>query len=275
MGEIIALGPFHDVCLTTIESSNSNYPSSRIQKGLILRHGNRYLSEEGVGFGVPILKFGQETVFPGYWKARVKRHEDSTLVEADFVLNLMVRISRNGRIIRNHGLHKTRELLSFLHRSCPFLRKSLSFSSELLRGAFSLEDIFIEVNPICFVKTFYKVKNCRVIVEMRFFRGLNSQKNAEIIVMNEQGANYFSTYLDSDGRHLQKEEIGSWEETDADAASFVNPAEMISFTLKRTNGARMFRGRELVPGRLAWSGLAYVLSPNAERFTYTIDIGRT
>jgi len=45
---------------------NENYPSCRIQKGLILVHDNKDLSEEGVGFGVPVLKFGQKTIFPGY-----------------------------------------------------------------------------------------------------------------------------------------------------------------------------------------------------------------
>lgn len=287
MGEIVALRPLNDVSLTTLEPSNSKpisskYPSSRIQKGLVLQHGNRCLSEEGVGFGVPILKFGRETIFPGpgACSVRIKRHDDHTLIEADFVLNLMMRMSRNGRIIKSHGLYKTKEMLSFLHRSYPFLRKSLSFSSGLLREAFSLEDIFVEVTPVCAVKVNYKIKDCRIIVELRHFHfaGLDEEKSAEVVVMNEQGANYFNTYLDSEGRFLQKDEIGCWEEINAAAASFLSPAERISFTLKRAKAARMFRGRELAPGRLAWSGLAYVLSPETKRFTYSIDIasiGRT
>jgi hypothetical protein len=36
----------------------------------------------------------------------------------------------------------------------------------------------------------------------------------------------------------------------------------------------MFRGRELVEGRLAWSGLAYRLPGDIINFTYDIRIGR-
>jgi hypothetical protein len=270
MSEIIALKPFHTLHLTTMSSFTSNFPASRIQKGLVLRHGNRDLSEEGVGFGVPVLKFGQETIFPGSWRARVKRHNGYTSVEADFVLNLAIRMSRNGKLIGNKGFYKTKEKLSFLHRNLPLLRRGLSFSSELLRGAFSLEDVFVEVKPIRFVKAFYKIKNCKILVELKFSRSAGC---TEVIVLNEQGANYFDTYRDSECRILKRDKIGSWDETDADAASFINPADRISFTLKRAKGARLFRGRELTSGRLAWSGLAYVLSPQIERFTYSIDIG--
>jgi hypothetical protein len=277
MGEIITLGPFQDVYLTTTDpfNFNSQYPASRIQKGLILKKGHRDLSEEGVGFGVPVLKLGQETIFPGSWRARVKRLEGYTLVEADFVLNLTIRITRNGRLIAGKGFYKTKEMLSFLHRYNPLLRRSLSFSSELLRGAFSLEDVFVEVKPVSFIKAFYKIKNCKILVELKFSKSVARKEITEVIIMNEQGANYFDTYRDSKCQVLQKGKIGSWDETYAEVASFVNPADRISFTLKRAKGARMFRGRELTPGRLAWSGLAYVLSPQTERFSYSIDIGRT
>lgn len=276
MGEIITLRPFQDVYLTTTGpfNFNSQYPASRIQKGLILKKGHRDLSEEGVGFGVPVLKFRHETIFPGSWRARVKRLESYTLVEADFVLNLTIRMTWNGRLIGGKGFYKTKEMLSFLHRYSPLLRRSLSFSSELLRGAFSLEDAFVEVKPASFVKAFYKIKNCKILVDMKFSMSEGRKEITEIIVMNEQGANYFDTYRDSEGQALQKGEIGSWDETYAEVASFVNPADKISFSLKRAKGARMFRGRELTPGRLAWSGLAYVLSPQTERFSYSIDIGR-
>lgn len=277
MGEIITLRPFHDIYLATAGpfNFNSRYPASRIQKGLILKHGHRDLSEEGVGFGVPVLKFGHETIFPGSWRARVKRHDDYTLVEADFVLNLTIRMSRDGKLIGGQGFYKTKEMLSFLHRNHPLLRRGLSLSSELLRGAFSLGDVFVEVKPVSFVKAFYKIKNCKILVELMFSMSEGCKEITGIIVMNEQGANYFDTYRDSEGQVLQKGKIGSWDETYAEVASFVNPADRIFFTLKRAKGARMFRGRELTPGRLAWSGLAYVLSPQTERFSYSIDIGRT
>ena len=41
------------------------YPTRRLQKGLLLLDGGQELTEEGVGFGVPVLKRGPQTVFPG------------------------------------------------------------------------------------------------------------------------------------------------------------------------------------------------------------------
>ena len=37
----------------------------------------------------------------------------------------------------------------------------------------------------------------------------------------------------------------------------------------------MMRGRELLSDRLAWAGLAYVVTPGTKRFSYTIRLGRT
>ncbi len=48
----------------------------------------------------------------------------------------------------------------------------------------------------------------------------------------------------------------------------------IAFTLKQVKGARMFRGRELVKDRLAWSGLAYVFPQDIINLAYDIRIGR-
>ena len=43
----------------------SRYPTGRLQRGLLLLHEAEDLAEEGVGLGVPILKRGAQTIFPG------------------------------------------------------------------------------------------------------------------------------------------------------------------------------------------------------------------
>ena len=42
-----------------------DYPTARLQKGMLLLDAGESLAEEGVGFGVPVLKRGARTVFPG------------------------------------------------------------------------------------------------------------------------------------------------------------------------------------------------------------------
>ena len=57
-------------------------------------------------------------------------------------------------------------------------------------------------------------------------------------------------------------------------ASFASSAADVVFTLRRVPGARLYRGRELIGSRLAWSGFGYVLPPTAARFAYDIAIAR-
>jgi hypothetical protein len=96
----------------------------------------------------------------------------------------------------------------------------------------------------------------------------------EVILMNEQGAHYFDMYADSSGLLLQGEAIGSWSEVTAERASFFSSAQRLAFTLQQIEGARLFRGRELIGSRLAWSGFGYCLPPTSQRFAYTLRIER-
>ena len=53
----------------------------------------------------------------------------------------------------------------------------------------------------------------------------------------------------------------------------------VSFSLERAPdpdvpGARLFRGREVARGRLAWAGFGYSLRPGPPTFTYTLRVAR-
>lgn len=256
--------------LMTVDPCASEYPASRIQKGLVLGCGDRDLSEEGIGFGTPVFKFGEEAIFPGRWRSRIEEHEDCTLVIANYAMNLSARMARQGQLMKSRSFYRARNAFSLLHRDHHSLRKGLTFSSAICRKAFQLEDFFAEIPPLGLARATYTLKGCEIRVDMEFSK---AEGCSEVVVMNEQGANYFDTYRDSDGLTLQGDDIGSWDEAHAKEASFVNPADEIAFTLKRVEGSRMFRGRERAPKRLAWSGLAYVLPPETESFAYSITIG--
>lgn len=253
----------------TVEPYASGYSTSRIQKGLILGCEDRDLSEEGIGFGAPVFKFEEGAIFPGSWRARIEEHEDSTLIIADYAMNLAAKTVRRGQLMKSSSFYRARDAFSSLHRNHPSLRKGLSFSSAIFRKAFQLDDIFAEVPPVGLVSALYTIKGCEIRTELSFSKGNGC---SEVIVMNEQGASYFDTYRDSDGLILQGDDIGSWDETSAEVASFINPADRIAFTLNKAKDARMFRGMERSPKRLAWSGLAYVLPHGTERFAYSVTI---
>ena len=135
-----------------------------------------------------------------------------------------------------------------------------------------MKDAFCRISSPGSVRATYRITGSKIDVILKFplIDGCT-----EKIVLNELGANWFDAYEDSDGLILKGNEIGSWDEIHAEYAAFFDHADGLSFTLKKVEGARMFRGRELVPGRLAWSGLAYVLPPHRDEFTYSITIGST
>lgn len=238
---------------------------------MVLELGNRDLSEEGVGFGLPVLKLGLQPVFPGSWSVSVKEEEGHCLINADFEMNLKAGMARRGKIIEKGLFYLARDTFSRVHREHPRFRKWISISSRMLKTKLDLEEIFTEMPNIGFVGASYLISDSRIDVELRFPR---VEGCTELIALNEQGANRFDTYQDSNGLILKGERIGSWNRIEADYASFVDPADDLVFTLKRVDGARMFRGREKAADSLAWSGLAYVLPPGVEKFAYSIELGR-
>ena len=180
-------------------------------------------------------------------------------------------MARRGKIIDNGLFSMAWDTFCKIHREYPQFRSRISVTSRTLKKKLDMEEVFSKMPNLGFVRASYLICDSRIEVELRFpgVKGCT-----ELIVLNEQGANWFDTYRDSDGLILKGERIGSWDLVEANDASFLDPSDGLFFTLKRVDGGRMFRGRELVTGRLAWSGLAYVIPPGTEKFAYSIELGK-
>jgi len=253
-----------------------DYPACRIQKGLVLVLENRDISEEGIGFAVPVLKFGNETIFPGNACVSTEKDGDISVVKIDYDMNLVERmVVKSSRRIESEAFYRIKECFSWLHRKYPLLRGILVQSSNSLRRTWGLETRFEKIacaGMVSIVNT-VNTKNGTIHVGVDI-SNVNKERCIEVNIMNELGANYFDSYCDSNGLFLKGNAIGTWDETFADEASFIDSCDNVAFTLNAKKGARMFRGRELVEGRLAWSGLAYRLPGDIINFTYDIRIGR-
>lgn len=271
MAERYPIHNFDGAYLKIVEAGTGSFPASRIQKGLVLGLGNRDLSEEGVGFGLPVFKIGSEPVFPGSCSTSTTEHNGLCLIKADFEMNIRAKMTRRGKIINSGLVYLARDTFSKIHRKHPLFRNWISVSSRALKKRLDLEDVFTEMPDPTYVSASYLICDSRIDVKFSFPAIEGCRK---IITMNEQGANCFDTYKDSDGLILKGEKIGSWDQIKAEDASFIDPTDGLMFSLKRVEGARMFRGRELVAGCLAWSGLAYVLPAETKEFAYSIELGR-
>lgn len=265
-----------DLRIGPVLTNSKGYPSSRLQKGLILISDGQELAEEGIGFGVPVLKQGIKTIFAGEieltWLNEGSRQEMSVI----YFMNLEERLtSQSLGSIKSRSLHQIKNHLADLYRRFPISRGPLITLSNLLRSRFGWQTTFEDVGCKHAVKVNYAfdIKTRTIAVAMDT-TGVPMDGVTEVILMNEQGAHYFDTYSDSSGLLLQGEAIGSWDIVTSEAASFHSSAHRLAFTLQQINGVRLYRGRELIGSRLAWAGFGYSLPPSNQRFSYTLGIER-
>jgi hypothetical protein len=254
--------------------SNSEYPSSSLQKAFLLVHNGRSMAQEAVGFGFPVIKRGLTALFPGSVKLSSNQQGKDKQAEAVYTLNLKEKIIRQGKKrIQHEIVYTIKNFMALLIRRVAFLRGILTGVSNALRKAFGWETAYEDAGVYMKVKVTYTVPSASD--EMRVDVDWAGQANrgiTELIVMNEQGADHFDQYTESSGNCLQGNKIGCWDEVFAHEASFIGAESHVRFTLSQVNGARLYCGRERIGSRLAWAGFGYSVNPAANRFSYTIKI---
>ncbi len=253
-----------------------DYPTDRLQKGLLLSNGPEELAEEGVGFGVPILKRGAQTVFPGKAELDWRRDGVRWEVHAVFTMELVERLAKPGGASLQSGvLYAAKDALAALHRRVPPLRGPLAAASASVRRLFGWVTTYERAQVSAKMKVTYTIdgEDGKVTVAVDT-TGLPPDVT-EVVMMNEQGGRVFDRYTDADGADLRDAGIGTWDEVTAARARFVSEAQKVAFSLGQVEGARLSRGRELVGARLAWSGFGYSLPPTLFGFAYDVRVERT
>jgi anaerobic magnesium-protoporphyrin IX monomethyl ester cyclase len=260
------------------EDAASAYPTARLSRGLLLLDRGRELGEEGVGFGVPVVKRGAQAVFSG---AADVVDDGAGRVTITYGLDLVERLRRgNGGELLLRPLDVVREALAAVHRRVPPLRRLLTAASVTGRRVLGLSTSYRRTPPLATIPVTYSALEggggVRICVDLsRVPSGVT-----EVVLMNELSAYAFDRFVDADGADLHGDAIGTWDEVAAADASFASSATGVSFTLQRRPDAgapdvRLYRGREAVDGRLAWAGFGYSLKPGPRTFSYEARIQRT
>jgi hypothetical protein len=272
----LTLPLFQDLTLSIADRADERklYPSARLQKGLVLNIGGLELAEEAVGFGLPVLKQGLQTTFPGKVDLNLVQSDSAWKLAAGYTMNLVEKIARPGAVsFSSKPLYAVKNVLAaFIRQFRPF-RMPLTALSSGLRRFFDWETTYEEVGAgekIWMVYAFDR-RDQSLLVEADT-TSLSHEANTEVIVMNEQGANFFDQYRDSSGVCLSGEKIGCWDEVTADEAHFSSSMYGVAFSLHQTAGARLFRGRELIGSRLAWAGFGYSFRLPDGGLTYTVKL---
>ena len=252
----------------------NDYPTARLQKGLLLTHNGLDLSEEGVGFGVPLLKRGIKILYPGNIELVSSRNGTLEQVTAKFTLNLEEKVILPGfKSAQSNRLYPVKYLLAAIIRRWPPLRGFLTTLSNALRWMFGLKTVFEIAEFSSSLIMIYTIdRQAGTLTVEVDTKNLSGNGITEVFVLNEQGARYFNVYRDSSGTLLRGEAIGCWDKVTAEQASFLSETHRLAFTLHQVKGATLYRGRELIGSRLAWSGFGYSFQPTIERFSYQVSI---
>jgi hypothetical protein len=255
-------------------TAGSAYPTRRLRRGLVLLDRGHDLSEEGVGFGVPVLKRGLQTVFPGGMDLRVAEEGPDWQVTAVYRLDLVERMTGRGGAVRPRLVYAAKDSLAAVHRRVPWLRRPLTAASNTLRRGLGWRTVYEPVGLVASVPVTYTVRGGEGVVSIAADLTGVPASVTEIVLMNELGAGHFDSYEDSSGASLTGAAVGTWDEVTAATASFVSSRRGLAFTLARVSGARLLRGREAVDGRLAWAGFGYSVRPGAPSLAYDVHVER-
>ena len=243
---------------------------SPLHKGLVLLLDGKELIDEGIGFGVPVVKYEDRTFFSSSADSTETLGERNVLVKS-FIMDTVSRKRLGKAAYINDSLY------SFLHRFFEkvYLNwKKLTFLFNgimELRRTLKVETDFVKAEPRGTITLTYTCFPDMVRVNVDLTR-LNRARCKQILFLNEQGSTFFRKYVDSDGLTLSDQNIGAWVIVKAEEASLSDFAGSLTFTLRKAKAAQLFRGWESTRGRFSWAGLSYSLSPETVAFDYVIKL---
>ena len=242
-----------------------------LQKGLVLVLDGAELIEEGVGFGVPVVKYRNKTYFSSSACCSIYENGCGFSVTKLFVLDTISRMRVGKSSYVNDGsyrfFHKLFEKAYLSSkRFLPFFSKVME-----LRQVMGVQTRFIKVEPKGAIAVKFSIQPSSIEVQVDL-SGLDKAGCEEILVLNEQGSTFFREYADSEGLRLFDAKIGAWAEVRAKDASLSHMTGSLEFGLEKRDGSLLFRGWEKTRGRFAWTGLSYSLPPQLSIFEYVIRL---
>jgi hypothetical protein len=252
------------------------YATRQLQQGFRLIDRGEDLSEEAVGFGLPVVKRGSHTFFPGRVCLASERAGSLWRVEALFTFNLEERLSRGlSPSLRGRPIYVAKDLLAAIIRRSHHARGLLTAASTWLRSSLDLKTVYEQAAFRAALEVHFAIDSATGVIQVWLDASpLVEQGVTELIMMNEQGGHFFDAYRDSAGGTLGGAKIGAWERVTAPEAAMGSSTREVVYTVAGGDGARLYRGREVVGSRLAWSGFGYSFNPALGNLEYVIRIGR-
>ncbi len=242
-----------------------------LQKGLVLLLDGKELIEEGVGFGVPVVKYEDKTFFSSKAEVSIRKVGSDCMLTKVYTLDTVSIKKFGSSSYIDDGLYstlrKTFQRLYLKHKKLtPLFNKVME-----LRDLAGVKTEFITVKPRGTVTVNYLCQPVAIKVQADFSK-IALNRCREVLVLNEQGSSVFQRYVDSNGLNLLGNGIGAWETVTADKVSLQSRNGCISFCLHNDRAVKFFRGYERAMKRFSWAGLSYSMCPNDGIFKYSIEL---
>jgi uncharacterized protein YlbG (UPF0298 family) len=244
-----------------------------LQKGLVLMLDNKELIEEGMGFGVPVVKYADKTYFSTSATVLVQKNPSACELKKTFVLDAVSRKLWRNSYINDEFYSVWQKRFAKLYLTHKELSQLLNKFMEL-REIAKVKTEFIKVKSRGTITVNYEVHPTVVNVRVDY-SDLMLNACQEVLVLNEQGSTIFGEYFDTSGLKLAGNKIGAWTAVSATRASLLNQEKKLSFSLPKNSGATLFRGYEKTRNRFSWAGLSYSMAPNHGTFDYSIRLDYT
>jgi len=251
------------------DTSPQNQKTANLQKGLILLHDEIELAGEGIGFGVPIAQYADETFFSGSAYLQIKIQNNVTVIRKEFLMDQVCRDTFREVQLDNIGIRAIVDFISFLYQKNKQIAKFVLLAKQGLMKI-GANAVFVKMPSKGKVTVTYIIGANRITVKLDMAQ-LDQTNLQKVFVLNEQGSQFFCKYEDSDGNILVDEQIGAWNRVTVQYAKISDAQGKIGFTLKNFEGVILRRGREFVRGYLDWIGLDYEFSP-VDKFEYEIEL---
>lgn len=230
------------------------------------------LVEEGMGLGTPVIRYPNDIYFSSSADTFIEHEDDaSQVLKKSFFIDSVSRKRIwngpfiNARIYDILHLAFARAYVS-RGRSNRFLAKLVE-----IRRSLGIHTQFVQTQSKGKVTISYRRFPSAIQVRADLSE-LHKSGCEEILIMNEAGSTFFTKYTDRNGLELANDEIGAWNKVEAPEASLSDSSETLLFSLKKTEGADLYRGWERVKGRLSWAGLSYSIRAWKPVFEYYIRI---
>jgi hypothetical protein len=246
-----------------------NLETSQLEKGIVLDFNEVEIIGEGMGYGVPVIKYRDKTFFSGTSTCDLNENSPNIITKT-FILDMISRKYYKSSQISDIIYRPLHKIFTLFYLRLKPLRFFFDKIMEV-RKNFGIYTMFVKTKPRGKIKFDYHVRDKEIAINADFSE-LDLRDCDEIIILNEQGAFFFNIYSDSNGIMLCKDQIGAWEKVDSDFSFFSDSNSKLSFMLKPFPNMSLFRGWEKMSSRLSWAGLNYCLKPNREFFSYSIKI---